>query len=129
MTPRGSAQKNHEENEGSCSGKENLITRAEKPRRKRGQLQRKRKPHHARISAILASHASLSDAATRCFTIRRPASISFFARGELSSTLWEGVHGTVNSKIHYVAGTASICSFDAEYTLDFDPKNAFKNTF
>ena len=32
-----------------------------KPRRKRGQLQRKRKPHHARISAILASHAFFYD--------------------------------------------------------------------
>ena len=49
---------------------------------------------------------------------------SAFPRGELSSTWCEGVHGTLNSKIHYVAG---ICSFDAEYTSTFDQKTLLKH--
>ena len=51
---------------------------------------------------------------------------SAFPRGELSSTWCEGVHGTLNSKIHYVAG---ICSFDAEYTSTFDQKMLLKTRF
>ena len=51
---------------------------------------------------------------------------SAFPRGELSSTWCEGVHGTFNSKTHYVTG---ICNFDAEYTSTFDQKTLLKTRY